>query len=93
MGKGRKARDTELSFVSPPLRVMEESPKTVVHPTKFFGEPGKALKNGSKVLIGFQKQMDGPNVVKLRFCQLSFVTERPNSTTSCLTANSQIGKS
>ena len=48
MGKGRKARDTELSFVSPPLRVMEESPKTVVHPTKFFGEPGEDVEKWLK---------------------------------------------
>ena len=48
MGKGRKARDTELSFVTPPLRVMEESPKTVVHPTKFFGEPGEDVEKWLK---------------------------------------------
>ena len=44
MGKGRKARDTEVSFGTPPVRSMEESPETVVHPTKFFGEPGDVEK-------------------------------------------------
>ena len=48
MGKGRKAGDTELSFVTPPLRGMEESSKTVVHPTKFFGEPGEDVEKRLK---------------------------------------------
>ena len=55
MGKGRKARDTELSFVTPPLRVMEESPKTVVHPTKFFGEPGEDVEKWLKSFYRISK--------------------------------------
>ena len=52
MGKRQKTRDTEVSFVTPPVRGMEESPKTVVHPTKLFGEPGEDVE---KWLTSFER--------------------------------------
>ena len=48
MGKGRRAKDIDLTPVTPSLLNMEEPPKTVVHPSKFFGEPGEDVEKWLK---------------------------------------------
>ena len=60
MGKGCRAKDTDLRLVTPSLLNMEEPPKTVVHSSKFFGEPGEDVENWLKDFEHISKPMGGP---------------------------------
>ena len=54
MGKGRKSRDTDLES-EPKTFVAMEQPKTVIHPFKFFGEPGDDVEKWLKSLERISK--------------------------------------
>ena len=48
MGKGRKSKDIDLEPATPTFSRMEDVPKSVIHPTKFFGEPGEDVEKWLK---------------------------------------------
>ena len=81
MGKGartrQKAYDNEdlEEFLTPRRRVVEEQPKTVVQPSKFFGEPGEDIE---KWLKGFKRISKANGWSEKRQCDIlpAFLRDR-----------------
>ena len=88
MGKGAKSRsrDVELEEPRTPIfRAMEDKPKTVIRPSKFFGEPGEDVE---KWLKSFERVSRANGLSEKRQCEIlpaflrdraaEFVDELPN---------------
>ena len=73
--KAHLTREYELEVVNAPPQSIDEQPKTVVHPSKFFGKPGEDVE---KWLKSFERVSKANNWSKKRQCDIlpAFLRDR-----------------
>ena len=73
--KATQASESELELIDAPLQSREEQPKTVVHPNKFYGEPGEDIE---KWLRSFDRVAKANNWSQKRQCDIlpAFLRDR-----------------
>ncbi len=74
MGKGSKSRSRDIE-IEEPRTLMEDKPKTVIQPSKFFGEPGEDVE---KWLKSFERVARANGWTEKRQCEIlpAFLMDR-----------------